>query len=156
MMKYIKRFGLLLAFVTPFSAHAEGSMVGTSALLLSTGVTNVYYQGKLNNSGAWTAAYSSVANLDLSSFGLGTISANMISAGYKAYVNSYGNGAYYHFGAGMLNVSSSSSGAASGLLPFAVVGYEAKLGGGLVLDGEAGLGTGSGWGLLGLNVAYSF
>lgn len=154
-MKNIKKIILAAMLLLPANVFAQGNMIGTAPLLDGLGVVNLYYQGKINDSSAWVVGYSSVSG----SFGGGTITATMFSGGYKGYFSNYADGGYWQVGAGFLDVSSASGSlfnVGTAVIPFATVGYEATMGSNFVLGGEAGLGTGLGWGFLGVNAAYMF
>ncbi len=155
-MKSVNKLLMGLSIMSlPTLAMAEGNMIGTAPMLDVISAPNVYYQGRVNESMAWTVAVAKMNNMDFSDLGLGTISGTVYGGGIKGYFAAYANGPYYHLGMAYMNVSSSTSGTGSGILPFAVVGYEASLGG-LVFGYEAGLGTAHGFGIIGINLAYQF
>lgn len=144
-----------MALFAPVAAQAGGVQIGTAPLLLGLGVTNIYGQFPLNDHAAVVASYSTIngsysgATLDLTSY----------SIAYKSYFDEYGKGGYWEVGAGNFDVKASTSSLFTNtgniILPILVGGYEWNFNG-LVLGAEGGLGTGGGWGFLGVNMAYQF
>ncbi len=149
-MKKLRKIALAALLFLPVSVFAEG-MVGTAILLDAIGVYNVYYQHKLSNKGNVVFSVGSISGTYLGS----SLTATSYAVSYKAYMDQYADGAYWQLGASSINVSSGSL-SASGFLPLAVIGYEKTMGSNFVLGGEAGLGTGGGWGYLGVNAAFKF
>lgn len=144
----------------PFSAYAEdvnkGSMVGTSALLLGAGVTNIHYQGALTKKSAFTLSY---ANID-GSFGGDTLKLSTFGVSYKYYFSEYASGGYIDGGITQINVDATTQDSgplsASGSIPKIVGGYETTIGDNFVVGFEAGFGAGNGWGILAINTSFRF
>lgn len=71
------------SLAVPVAASAEG-MVGTNVLGLASGAIGAYYQGSLDDSGAYLAGASILPG---GGFG--------VNGGYKKYFDSYADGAYW-------------------------------------------------------------
>ena len=154
-MKKLKAAVIALVLFAPVAAHAGGTQIGTAPLLLSLGVTNIYGQFQLGNTSALVASYSTING----SYGSDTLNLSSYSLAYKSYFNEYGNGGYWEIGAGNFDVKASTSSTFTStgnvIIPIAVAGYEWNLGS-FVLGAEGGIGTGGGWGFLGVNAALQF
>lgn len=154
----MKNIIILLALLTN-SVNATASeektlAIGTGALALLGGVTNLYIQSKLSNTSAIVGEYASVSGFVYSG---STITASSFAGAYKHYFKKYSSGSYFKVGAAKLSVTSSSSSSTSGgLLPIVLYGYEDKMGDNFLLGFEAGLGTTAGLGLLTVNLGYAF
>jgi len=154
-MKKIKAAVIALALFAPVAAQAGGTQIGTAPLLVSLGVTNIYGQFQIGDTSAIVASYATING----SFGSDTLNLTSYSVAYKSYFSQYANGGYWEVGAGNFDVKASTSSTftttGNVVLPILVAGYEKNFGG-LVVGGEGGIGTGGGWGFLGVNVAYQF
>ena len=153
-IRTLRKF-VFLAAMFPALTFAQGSVVGTAPLLLGLGVTNFYFQGQLNDSSAWTVAYSNISG----DYQDEELEATVIAASYKGYFSEYANGGYWQLGLAQASVDVSTSDIfdeGTVMVPIAVVGYETTVGGGVVLGGEVGVGTGHGWGFLGVNAGFTF
>lgn len=153
-MKKIKAAVIALALLSPAAAHAGGTQIGTSPALLALGVTNIYGQFQLGDTSAVVATYSTIDG----SYGSDTLNLTGYSLAYKSYFSQYANGGYWEVGAANFDVKASTSSLFSTgnvVIPILVAGYEKSFGG-LVLGAEGGIGTGGGWGFIGVNAAFQF
>ena len=159
-MKKMISLVLATSMLASFNASAaevkDGSMFGTSVLLLAAGVTNIHYQHALTSNSAVNLSY---ANID-GSYGGETLKLSTFGVGYKYYFSQYASGGYVEGGLTQINVdattASSGSFSASGSIPKIVGGYEQTLGKNFVIGYEAGFGAGQGWGLLAINASFRF
>jgi len=154
-MKKLKAVAIALALFAPLAANAAGSIqVGTAPLLLGLGVTNVYAQFPLGDQSAVQVTYATING----SYSGGTLNASTYSASYKKYFSEYANGGFWQVGAASLNVTASTVSTITGnaTWPILIAGYEKTFSKHFVLGAEGGLGTGGGWGFLGVNAAYQF
>ena len=143
------------ALLCSASAHAEGTQIGTSPVLLAIGVTNIFSQIQAGDRVGITARYNSINGTYLDT----TLDFTSVSLAYKSYFNSYAEGAYFELGAASFDVAVSTNSdftVGSTIMPIAVAGYEWTFDSGFVLGLEGGLGTGGGMGILGFNTAFQF
>lgn len=113
--KILSALFLVGTLVAPFAAHAEGGIIGTDAKGLADGVTNVYYQHKLNDTAGVQVGFATASGVSL------------FSGYYKGYFGGdYANAGFFRGGAIIGN----------GSVVFASfgVGYEATLGGNFVVN----------------------
>ena len=154
-MKKVTSSILVGALLCSASAHAEGTQIGTSPVLLAIGVTNIFSQIQAGDRVGITARYNSINGTYLDT----TLDFTSVSLAYKSYFNSYAEGAYFELGAASFDVAVSTNSeftVGSTIMPIAVAGYEWTFDSGFVLGLEGGLGTGGGMGILGVNTAFQF
>ena len=143
------------ALLCSASAHAEGTQIGTSPLLLALGVTNIFSQIQAGDRVGITARYNNINGTYLDT----TLDLTSVSLAYKSYFNSYAEGLYFELGAASFDVEVSTNSdfnVGSTIMPIAVGGYEWSFDNGFVLGLEGGLGTGGGMGIFGVNTAFQF
>lgn len=158
-MKTLKAVLLVCSFLLSVGANADdGSILGTSVLLDSRGVFNVYYQVKANESAAFVG---SVATTSGDTYYGSNVDAIGYSLSYKNYFGRYyASGGYLELGAASTNVRASSEvskvSVGSSFSYIIVAGYEKTLGKGLVVGAEVGVGAAHGWSNLALNIGVMF
>jgi len=141
--------GLLLCF-SAFPLYAQERIIGTGALATLGGVVNLYYQGRLYESGGYTFEFAHASNLEIGNSN-DPVDVTGVATSYKHYIESYLYGTYAKLGLALLSMSDSDE-SASGLIPLLLVGYESEFGGRFLLGVEAGLGTTAGMGLFSVNL----
>jgi hypothetical protein len=154
-MKKITSCILTGALFCSASAHAEGTQIGTSPLLLALGVTSIFSQVQAGDRVGITARFNDFNGTYLDT----TLDFTSYSLAYKSYFNSYAEGSYLELGAAIYDVAVSTNSnftVGSTVMPIVVAGYEWTFDNGFVLGLEGGLGTGGGMGIFGVNTAYQF